>query len=186
MNHNLRQNHQMASLTIATDGRASDGDLAKALNNLKNLPLWTVIRLCTDEDSIVNYYNDIDQVVELEMDVLDDLGGECEEVMTNNAWLNYAEPCHRLREFGIHRKEIDLLDEAVLSGDQLCGTLAIVLGPDNYPHPEIDLAALVDRINDKLSKEPLAYNPKLKKFKPWIDVKALVRTYGPKSSCVIM
>lgn len=183
--NDLRSNHQMASLTIATDGRASDGDLSNHLNKLKNLPLWTVIRLCTDEDSVVNYYNDIDQVVELEMDVLDDLGGECEEVMTNNAWLNYAEPMHRLREFGIHRKEIDLLDEAVLSGDQLCGTLAIVLGPDNYPHPQVDLEALVNKVNEKLAREPQAFNPKYKKFKPWIDVKALIKSYGPKSGCSI-
>ena len=41
-------------------------------------------------------------------------------------WLNYAEPMHRLREFGCHVKEIDLLDEAKLSLEQvrvICGLL---------------------------------------------------------------
>lgn len=37
----------------------------------------------------------------------------------HNPWLTYGEPLHRLREFGIPIKEIDLLDEAALSLDQI-------------------------------------------------------------------
>ena len=39
-----------------------------------------VIRLCTDEDRIVDYWNNIDQQIELNMDVIDDPQGEAEEI----------------------------------------------------------------------------------------------------------
>jgi hypothetical protein len=81
--------------------------------------VWVVIRLCTDSESIVDYWNNIDQQLELEMDILDDLSGEAAEVTSNNNWLTYGEPLHRLREWGIHLKEMDLLDEGALSKEQM-------------------------------------------------------------------
>lgn len=119
MEPQLRANYQKACVVIATDGESSDGDIATAMRPLQNLPVWVVIRLCTDDEKIVEYWNNIDSQLELDMDVLDDLCGEAGEVMENNAWLTYGEPMHRLREFGIPIKEIDLLDEAKLSVEQI-------------------------------------------------------------------
>lgn len=111
----LRARKQKACVIIATDGESSDGDIAAAMRPLANLPVWVVVRLCTDEESIMNYWNTIDKELELDMDVLDDFCAEAEEVFEANCWLNYGEPIHRLREFGIPLKEIDLLDERLLS-----------------------------------------------------------------------
>lgn len=86
---------------------------------LKNLPVWVVVRLCTDEEKIVNYWNNIDQELELDMDVLDDWRGEAEEVTRHSPWFTYGEPIHRLREFGTPLKEIDKLDETKLSMDEM-------------------------------------------------------------------
>jgi hypothetical protein len=36
-----------------------------------------------------------------------------------NSWLTYGEPLHRLREGGVHIKEMDLIDEAKLSFDEM-------------------------------------------------------------------
>lgn len=119
MEPQLRAANQKACVIIATDGESSDGDVAQALRPLKDLPVWVVVRLCTDEDKIVNYWNNIDTQLELEMDVLDDLTGEAGEVYESNPWLTYAEPLHRLREFGISVKEIDLLDETKLPLEQV-------------------------------------------------------------------
>ena len=115
----LRANGQKACLIIATDGESSDGNIAEAMAPLKDLPVWVVVRLCTDEERIVNYWNSIDEQLELSMDVLDDLSGEAAEVYAQNPWLTYGEPLQRLREFGIAIKELDLLDEAKLSLDQI-------------------------------------------------------------------
>ena len=47
---------------------------------LELLPVWVVIRLCTDEDKMVNYWNGIDNEIELNMDVIDDPLGEAGEI----------------------------------------------------------------------------------------------------------
>lgn len=115
----LRATGQKACLIIATDGESSDGNIAEAMAPLKDLPVWVVVRLCTDEDRIVQYWNSIDEQLELSMDVLDDLCGEASEVHEKNPWLTYGEPIQRLREFGIAIKELDLLDERKLSPDEV-------------------------------------------------------------------
>jgi hypothetical protein len=117
---------QKCVLIIATDGEASDGDVAEAMRPLRELPVQVVLRLCTDSDSVAEYWNQVDQDLELNMDVLDDLIGEAEEVQSCNGWLTYAEPIHRLREFGVTMREFDLLDEKPLSYAQIrniCSTL---------------------------------------------------------------
>ncbi len=119
MEPQLRAAGQKACVMIATDGESSDGDIASAMRPLQMLPVWVVIRLCTDDEKVVEYWNNIDSQLELDMDVLDDLCGEAGEVMENNSWLTYGEPMHRLREFGIPIKEIDLLDETTLSLEQI-------------------------------------------------------------------
>ena len=119
METQLRSQGQKACVVIMTDGESSDGDIAQAMQPLKALPVWVVIRLCTDDDKIVNYWNNIDSQLELGMDVLDDLCGEAIEVGGCNPWLTYGEPLHRLREFGIAVKELDLLDESLLTLEQV-------------------------------------------------------------------
>ena len=47
---------------------------------LQQLPVWVVVRLCTNEDKMVNYWNNIDSAIELNMDVIDDPQGEALEI----------------------------------------------------------------------------------------------------------
>mmetsp|Transcript_12762 Transcript_12762/g.37994 ORF Transcript_12762/g.37994 Transcript_12762/m.37994 type:complete len:420 (-) Transcript_12762:41-1300(-) len=85
----LRASGTKACVVIASDGEATDGDLKAALRPLHDLPVWVVIRLCTDDDRIVQYWNEIDEELELDMDVLDDLCGEAAEVNGAQPWLTY-------------------------------------------------------------------------------------------------
>ena len=126
MEQQLRAVGQKACVVIATDGESSDGDIVAAMQPLRQLPVWVVVRLCTDEERIVSYWNNIDSQLELDMDVLDDLCGEAEEVSENNGWLTYGEPMHRLREFGVLIKEIDMMDSNKLSLDQIRKFCAIM------------------------------------------------------------
>ena len=49
-----------------------------------------MVRLCTDEEKVVEFYNDLDGQLELSMEVLDDFIAEASEVHEHNPWLNYA------------------------------------------------------------------------------------------------
>jgi len=183
----LRSSGSKAVVVIATDGESSDGDLAAAMRPLKSLPVWVVVRLCTDNDKIVNYWNNIDQELELDMDVLDDMCSEAQEVTSNNPWLTYAEPIHRLREFGIPIKELDLLDESKLSIDQLQGMMAIIFGgkKNDYPHPGAGWPEFMHVIRERNRGEKSIWCPVRKQVSNWIKEDKLTSTYNP-SLCVVM
>ena len=127
----LRATGQRAVLTIFTDGESSDGDVAQSLRPLSGLPISVVIRLCTDDERVVQYWNAIDRQLEITLDVLDDLFGEADEVRVHNKWLNYAEPLHRLREFGCHG--IHLTAIMIYSSSLVCPfTPCILLIPPSH------------------------------------------------------
>lgn len=115
----LKASGQKASLIICTDGEPSDGDVAEALGLLYEMPVWVVICLCTDDQAIVNYWNNIDRNLELDLEILDDFISEAKEIANYNDWFTYGEPLHRLRQFGVCIKELDLLDECSLTVDQI-------------------------------------------------------------------
>lgn len=76
----LRSAGQRAVVVIFTDGESTDGNIASAMMPLAHLPVLVVVRLCTDDSRIVDYWNGIDAQLELSIDVLDDLVGEALEV----------------------------------------------------------------------------------------------------------
>ena len=59
------------------------------------MPVFVVIRLCTNEEDIIHYWDEIHNQLELDIDVLDDLMGEGESVYRFNPWLTYTEHMHR-------------------------------------------------------------------------------------------
>ena len=63
---------------------------AQALKSSGILPVCLVIKLCTDDQSTVDFYNSIDSMVGIPVDVLDDYYSEALEIYLRNSWLNYA------------------------------------------------------------------------------------------------
>ena len=64
----LMMKNQRVCVVIATDGTPTDNGFQEALGRLQALPVWVVVRLCTDEDSVIDYYNDLDAAMEAPME----------------------------------------------------------------------------------------------------------------------
>ena len=122
------------------------------------------------------------------MDVLDDLIGECGEVTGVNPWLTYGEPLHRMREFGITLKEMDMMDEAKLSSEQMRTLVSCLLGgkKNDYPRPEMEWEAFEAEVRTRNAQTGTIWCPKTCQMKDWIRETQLAKCYGPKkSSCAI-
>jgi len=182
--HELRASGQQVVLTIVTDGLPSDGDLTVPMQALARLPVWIVVRLCTDEQNVLDFWNSMDSALECDIEVLDDLAGEAAECAQYNSWLTYGPPLHRVREWGMHHKLFDLLDERKLAPTEVRELAAIVIGGGQLPHPEIDSAGLVeDAVRRQLDLEQ-PFNPVRKRRTPWIDERRLRRALRTGHCCV--
>ena len=194
----LNERGQRVALVLATDGLPTNQEghggkieqdkFVDALRSLESLPLWVVIRLCTDEKDVVEFYNNLDEQLELSIEVLDDFISEAEEVNKFNKWLNYALPLHRMREMGFHDRVFDMLDERPLSLEELRQFCVFLFGVDNadgLPDPAVDWSAFLHQIEKLNNQEESQWNPRTKRPTNWIDTQKLDKQYG-QGGCLIM
>jgi hypothetical protein len=166
----LRRLGKKVVIVIATDGLPTDErgyggpqhnqEFVDSLRLLEGLPVWVVIRLCTDEDEVVEFYNDLDNQLELSLEVLDDFVGEAKEVTGENSWLNYALSLHRLREMGYHDRVFDLLDERPLTKTEVRDFCSLLFGEecfDGVPDPSLDWKGFINDMERLLRKEEPQY-----------------------------
>jgi hypothetical protein len=185
----MRQKGLEAVVILATDGlpTSADGDTSdeindefvRALQYLQSLPVWVVVRLCTDEAAVVKFYNELDSILELPLEVLDDFFAEAKEIQHHNKWLNYAMPLHRCRELGYHERLFDLLDERTLNHDEIKEFATLLYGADamlKSPDVHSDWSGFLNFLGKVAATEPPQWNPVTKKMEPWIIVKQLKRS----------
>jgi hypothetical protein len=179
----FRQNGQVASLVICTDGVSSDGDVTVAMRPLKQLPVMIVVRLCTDSDDVVAYWDRVEKDLEMDLDIIDDFFGEGKGVYEHNPWINYGEPLQRLREFGVKVKELDMIDEKLLTVQQMQKFLGYLFNcrSQDVPDPQFDWATFETWVANQLKALPLTYNPNSTStgVEPWIDMRKLRACYHP-------
>eukprot|EP00967_Tisochrysis_lutea_P007168 scaffold8513_cov37-Tisochrysis_lutea.AAC.2 len=175
----LRTNGKRCVLVIASDGAATDGDVSIALKALQDLPVWVVVRLCTDDEDVVSYWNSIDEQLELDLDVLDDLAGEAREVREHAPWLTYSQPLHRLREWGCPDKIFDLLDERKLTMTEMRRMITLVVGSSatNLPDPQLDWTMFESYLAAIIKALPHTFDVHSGRLRSWIDVAKLRRQY---------
>lgn len=195
----LEAEGKKVAIILATDGLPTDNQglhnesvrnqFVESLRRLEGLPVWLVIRLCTDEDHVVDFYNDLDNQLELSMDVLDDFCGEAEEVYEHNSWLNYTIHIHRLRELGYHDRVFDMLDERALTKGELRDLCVLLFGTEHFdgvPDPAVNWKGFLDEVNRIMGKEKVQWNPIKKRMMPLLDVKKMNKVYGDGGACNIM
>jgi len=180
----LRASGQSVAVLICTDGMPNDkNSFVQAMRVLQTLPVWCVVRLCTDEDAVVDFWNDLDRQLEAPLEVLDDVHGEASEVYTFNSWLTYAPPLHMARLFGLHEKLFDALDEQALMPSQIRTFIQLLFGLSDLPEPELDRPGFVEAVRQALQEQPLAYDSRSRRMKPWIDLRKLEHALTPGVRC---
>ena len=122
--------------TSLHSGQPTSQAAQSALRELRQLtrvaPVRIVVRLCTDDDDAVSFWNGADAEDELPLDVLDDLMAEAKEVYEcGNGWLAYTPALHMLRESGTMVGLLDLLDERRLRPGEAATLAALLLDGDS-------------------------------------------------------
>ena len=141
----LRPEQQQLHLVLVTDGEPSDGQqkmVAELRAIMSRYRVNLVVRLCTDDPGVKQFWNRLDAEVEFELDVIDDCWGEAAEVAeAGNGWLTYFPGLHRFREAGTVNRVFDAMDERRLTLPEAEPVIrAMVWVPGAAPLPPIAAA----------------------------------------------
>eukprot|EP00413_Alexandrium_margalefii_P033887 CAMPEP_0204567098 /NCGR_PEP_ID=MMETSP0661-20131031/36409_1 /ASSEMBLY_ACC=CAM_ASM_000606 /TAXON_ID=109239 /ORGANISM="Alexandrium margalefi, Strain AMGDE01CS-322" /LENGTH=422 /DNA_ID=CAMNT_0051574987 /DNA_START=52 /DNA_END=1317 /DNA_ORIENTATION=- len=178
-------------LTIVTDGlptadtcgTCTQRDQDRLVHELRTFTstfnAFVVIRLATDEDSAIAYYNRIDEELELPLDILDDLQGEAQEVYRcGNGWLTYTPLIHRIREGGTLEKAFDLLDERALKLPEIAKMLEFLFQkPHDAAFPR-NAQELYRVASEAVAQAPPVYDGRRDCMAPPVDLKRLKKALG--------
>jgi hypothetical protein len=181
----LRNKGKKAAIIICTDGEPSDGDIGEAMRPLCNLPCYVVIRLCTDQENVITYWDGLIKRLELYMDVLDDPIGEAQQVARSaNSWFTYGEPLHRLREFGCPVKEYYGVDVKRFDHDQMKTMCCLLFDQElsDLPHPKEQWKHFIFKISELNDAEGDVWDAANQCVSKWIDIRKLIATYSPSNA----
>jgi len=187
---------QRVVLVIATDGLptgsysgvSTEMDKARVAEQLRritgDLPVHVVIRLTTDDDDVVAFYNNLDEELELPLEVLDDIESEAKEVAAQgNQWLTYSPVIHTLREGGTFVKLFDLLDERRLTNVEVLLLSRMLLQDESQAPLPRDPEDFVGYVETQLEKTEWVYDPLKRRMAPCINVYHLRRAVVPSRFC---
>lgn len=178
----LARTGRQISLVIATDGMPNEPrhEFVAALRRIMNeLPIVVVIRLCTDDDRVTDFYDEVDKEVEMPLDIIDDLRGEAQQIYKLNPWLAYSPMLQTVRTAGTFSKVFDFVDERALTPMEvaLCAQL-LIRRPGMPPysrHPD----EFIREIESDLSHADQVFDAHRRRMVPPLDLGKLKAAVHP-------
>merc|ERR1739845_81573 len=134
------------------------------------LPVQLVIRLCTDDDETIKFYNEIDEELELPLDILDDMVSEAQELAAcGNDWFAYTPVLHRIWESGALSSILDAMDERQLTPAEV-RKLAELLSGSPRSLEGLSTGEFIDEMKRMVASAPLVYDARHQDMRPVLDI----------------
>ena len=127
MENELRRSQKVALLVIMTDGESSDGSIIETLKALEGFPVQVIVRISTEEKEVVDYWQNINSELDLDIYILEGYEWESNLVHTRNSWLTYGEPLHQIRAFGIAVPGVNTLSYRQLNKENIKSICELLL-----------------------------------------------------------
>jgi hypothetical protein len=183
LSNSLQGNQENVCYCIITDGQPNNKiTFEDSLRKMcQRNQIFMVINLCTDDNSIIEYYNELDSKIGNEisgLDVVDDFKGEYKEIISKgNNFIVYTYSLHICRMAGCYSVVADLLDEEYLGNkihylQKLCNELLNT----NYHTDTITKYIeqfLIPLFEQDYNNSYLVYDYQYKDFRPIINIKRL-------------
>ena len=93
----------------------NDGDVIAALKQLEGLSVQIILRIATDDNVVIEYWNKVNVSIDINVLVLDEFECEGSQIEEVNGWLTYGAALHRAREYGVVVPFMDNVDYCQLS-----------------------------------------------------------------------
>jgi len=177
------QPHQVA-IVIATDGLPNEHvSFLNAMRMMQKLPVYIVVRLCTDDDAAMHFWKTLDLDLNVPVEILDDFESEAHQVYSMNPWITYSLPLQRIREWGYRSEILESLRDRPLTIEEMRDCCALIFGVPslNLCDPKTNWLGFREDIEALVSHESRQWHPVLRRTKGWINLKVLGDIYGGKA-----
>lgn len=183
----VRSRGDTVAIIIATQGLPTNEynqtspvitqEFVNVLQSFANLPVSVTMRMCSNDDQAIHFYNTLDSRLQFRFDVLDDWFGEALEVYLRNPWITYALALHRFRESGLQVELLDSLDERLLTLQEAANLCEFLMG-EKLPNPTADWPGFLNAVDNFTRSEQFQWNPIYSGHRPWIDLHSFKSCYA--------
>lgn len=193
----LNRAQQRVIIVIVTDGLPTseyNGDSSQVDRTMfvdilrrlcTDLPVNIVVRLTTEEDSVIDFYGRVDDEPELALEVLDDIESEAREVCRKgNVWLTYSPLIQTIREGGTFVKLFDVIDERRLTTMEALLLAHLLVQEEGDGPPPIEPRKFCQYVEQRVTKFELAYEPLTRRMTPVVEIANLRAHVIPLTGCL--